>query len=669
MREELREIDAAVERRRAKALEVKLARRAAAEKRAHELAIAATRLTEEGLRKLDAELKANELLEIEQRVEDRRRARRKQKQLQRARQLAPVQERGEPSAAPAEMPKDPAEAAALSKLREKRMRQHPARRRRKRDEPAYSDGRGGDSDADADSSNDSVTALLVANADLQQAVHEQAHNTRPDDGVRTSSGEDSSSSDDGDAAKKRRERRRKHRETATDMKVSKAKLKDSQRGGRNEKREKKKRAKGVSVEPRAGGGKKSARHRREKLRKGPAWLIRLRIAWQRVLRRGLTQPGHRFAGGTAVLTLLFLLFKSSFSSSAVVLWNVPDPGIRAAMATVLLVWFFAPFAATLWLIAYAYPRRCDVVWVDESARLLSNYDAFVAGEGHWEVVPVPTYRRRNAQRVAILLPMFERYRPGRQWFVLLELIWSALYGLLEATRTDRGCEFIAGPAALLGLSNFVLVVGLRPHTAAVDRAFYTMLALVYTIAPLAQVVFFVRPTLTLANIFAAFLIVFGLFTTISQLVVALVQLHDYIQFRFLHSIPWWFFARFQKWTLGRSFYSSVREQERAAEEEKRKREDAELQEAKRRREGNEADATVAKETASAEGTPDKKAAMLRDDGLLGLAPAEAPSTADALGRRNPLLDTEAPASLPPPADESGGSQAGNPLSPAAIAEL
>jgi hypothetical protein len=593
-RAELTAIDDALVEKRIKIRERKEAQRRRSERRAHELAVAATKLTHDELRKLDAELKKRDEDEAQRQIQQKRREKEARRRKERARKTAPITQKGSPAGAAAESPRDAADATRLDRLRNKRRQMKVNRRQRGPTDAPYDDG----VSSASDSSRDSVTYLLMRE-EVQLGILQVP--VRHDDAMVTSS-----ESEDANDPRPHSSAHILHRDTTTRLRLPM----------------KPKHAAAPTIVPPIPVPSPSPLSGNLRAANRSTVLLRYQVAIRRMLRHGVTKPGHRFAGSTVVLTLVFLLFKASVSSSAVLLWNVAETGTRVGMVFVLLLWFFAPFAVMVYVFGYAFSRRCDVVWRDAGGKLQTNYDMFTHGEGHWEVIIPAARRPRNACRLALTLPLFEHYRPGREWFVVLELLWSTLFGVLEATRTDRGCEVIAGPAAVLGFSYLIALGVLRPHITPFDRVFHLLLAVVYTVAPLAQMVYFLAPTVTVANVFASSLIVAALFATVSRFIVALVQLHDFVQYRCVHQIPWWIFARIRKWTLGRKFYERY---ELSA--------DNTQADIAAPRAGD--TVAVASDKVTPTGVNPLSSLPLRADGLPQLPGVRAPSTAEALRRLAP----------------------------------
>ena len=156
-------------------------------------------------------------------------------------------------------------------------------------------------------------------------------------------------------------------------------------------------------------------------------------------------------------------------------------------------------------------------------------------------VVVAMFRRRFAPSILrhtpFWLPLFSRLRPGRQWFVMVEMAFVGSFALLESTRTSRGCVVIAAPAAVLGATYLAVVVAAKPFFAPIDQLFHFLAALVYTLAPFLQSISFWR-NITGLNVAASYLILLLMLLTVAcWLAVAGVLCHDWIVFRFIHRLP------------------------------------------------------------------------------------------------------------------------------------
>jgi hypothetical protein len=317
-RAELTAIDDALVEKRINIRERKEAHRRRSERRAHELAVAATKLTHDELRKLDAELKKRDEDDAQRQIQQKRREKEVRRRKERARKTAPITQKGSPAGAAAESPRD-ADATRLDRLRNKRRQMKINRRQRGPTDAPYDDG----VSSDSDSSRDSVTYLLMRE-EVQLGILQVP--VRHDDAMVTSS-----ESEDANDSRLHPTAHALHRDTTTRLRLPM----------------KPKHAVVPTIVPpipvpspsplptNAGGGKLRAANR-------STVLLRYQVAFRRMLRHGVTKPGHRFAGSTVVLTLVFLLFKASVSSSAVLLWNVAETGTRVGMVFVLLLWFFAP---------------------------------------------------------------------------------------------------------------------------------------------------------------------------------------------------------------------------------------------------------------------------------------------------------------------------------------
>ena len=91
--------------------------------------------------------------------------------------------------------------------------------------------------------------------------------------------------------------------------------------------------------------------------------------------------------------------------------------------------------------------------------------------------------------VAKYRPLYFIYRDSCQWFLLVELVFSAAMGGLEAVRPEDGCSTIAAVAMGIGLLYAGLFAWLRPCTAPIDLVVFGCGAVAFVLAPLFQLVF------------------------------------------------------------------------------------------------------------------------------------------------------------------------------------
>lgn len=119
------------------------------------------------------------------------------------------------------------------------------------------------------------------------------------------------------------------------------------------------------------------------------------------------------------------------------------------------------------------------------------------------------YRKR-------LGPIFLKFRGDREWFLLIEVIVSVVFGLLEAVRSSEGCVPIAGTSLGVSAIYFGAIILLRPYNFTVDFLYFLFGSFTLTASSALLLVFHLDRSQTWAEFFSGVLIVIWLLLSIPR---------------------------------------------------------------------------------------------------------------------------------------------------------